>query len=481
MAQTTGNTSLSTALNNKLNPNPLGTQAVPDWAKNIASGFRLNAQGGLAQGLGNTPLIPGSAPKPSTPIKSQTVAPDGTHTVTYHAPAKTDTTTPATSQNAPGTTGTPAPAPTTGIWTTPTGATVDTQTGLVKTPAPVTAPSFPSTVSGITDIAKGNLPIGQSAADIAASYGQRIADVGQQAAKAQAGYLTTGTTPVAEGGAAVIAQTAAEQQKALATGEQAALMGTGQQLTAEQQAQTGLTAAGGLTKPELGAYGQTYYSPIGGGTIGQGQGGAFDSAMNTYIQMAANGQYGAIPSTITGNPVLNAEVIQGAQKANPSFDPVTSGAKGASAVELTKQGSAVQSQANGAEANFNLMLDIAQKGGVNDMNVPILNTLQQNVQRGLTSSAAVTNFQSLIQSVRSQYASILGGGTVTVEALQEAQSLIPQDISITALQALGQNLKKDAQNRVTGINEQIKTLTGRGGASTSGAKTTTPITSNTVW
>lgn len=183
--------------------------------------------------------------------------------------------------------------------------------------------------------------------------------------------------------------------------------------------------------------------------------------------MAANGQYSAIPSSITSNPVLSAQLNAAAKQINPNFSPITSTAQGSSASDLTGQSSQIQAQANGAEQNFNLMLNIAKQGGVNDANVPILNTLQNNVNRGLTSSAAVANFQSLIQSVRSQYASILGGGTVTVEALQEAQSLIPNDISLSALQSLGQNLKSDAANRVTGINQQIQSLSGGGNQSSS--------------
>jgi len=205
--------------------------------------------------------------------------------------------------------------------------------------------------------------------------------------------------------------------------------------------------------------------------------------MQQYSQMAVNGQYSAIPSNITGNPVLSAQLNQMAQQMaqqqGKTFSPITSSAQGSSAADLTGQAASIQAQANGAEQNFNLMLNIAQQGGVNDNNVPILNTLQNNVNRGLTSSAAVANFQSLIQSVRSQYAAILGGGTITVEALQEAQQLIPNDVSISALQSLGANLKSDAQNRIVGINQQISSLQGGGG--NSGGYGTTGSTGTLTW
>lgn len=240
----------------------------------------------------------------------------------------------------------------------------------------------------------------------------------------------------------------------------AATTGTGQQYSAAQSAL-------GAAQPQVVAPGQAVFNPAtgqyssassGGGNPSMAPSGIDQTSWDNYVQMAANGQISAIPSSITSNANLSGQLNAAAKARNPNYSPITSAAQGSSSADLTGQASSIQAQANGAEQNFNLMLDIAQKGGVNDVNVPILNTLQNNVNRGLTSSEAVTSFQSLIQSVRSQYAAILGGGTVTVEALQEAQTLVPNDISISALQSLGQNLKSDAQNRVAGITQQIQSL-----------------------
>jgi len=73
-----------------------------------------------------------------------------------------------------------------------------------------------------------------------------IANVGIQGAKAQAGYQTTGTTPVAEGNAAVIARTTAAQQAALGTQQQAALTSAGQGLQQQQIQQNALGTVAGL-------------------------------------------------------------------------------------------------------------------------------------------------------------------------------------------------------------------------------------------
>lgn len=182
--------------------------------------------------------------------------------------------------------------------------------------------------------AQGNIPIGQSAAQIAADYGQKIANVGQQGAAFAAGQQTTGTSPVASGNAAITAQTTAAQQQALATGEEAALQGTGQQLTAQQQAAAGLNQAGGLAyqgqglvqqglqqagslaQPQLSGIGtQQFYNPLNPGQTsgtpfsgGQVQG---DVALGQqYAQnVSANNQAQAIKTNIqtylAQNPTLN--------------------------------------------------------------------------------------------------------------------------------------------------------------------------------
>lgn len=194
-----------------------------------------------------------------------------------------------------------------------------------------------------------------------------------------------------------------------------------------------------------------YYSPgIGAAATGAGQQiTAANYGAGTTAPVPVSGG-GYLISPITGQPVGAPGGASG-----PEY-----GANQQSIYTLQQQASSLQAQANGAEQNYNLLLSNARQGGVNDTNVPIINALQQNIQRGLASKDAVTNFKSLIQSVRSQYAAILGGGTVTVEALQEAQSLIPDDISLGALQSLGATLKSDAINRIEGIHQQIRNLQG---------------------
>lgn len=233
----------------------------------------------------STPAGPRYAPPPvaapTTPVKSTAIThPDGTQiTTTYHAPepgllasatipnASTgqtnqqvlDSSTAAAETAAkaiggsysPGTgytAGTTQPA-STDTSTGSTGASsVPTYSGLVGQVADTANNGSLAAQEYASDTGRygaGNIPIGQSAANIASTYGQEIAAAGGKGAQFEAGQLTTGTSPVAEGNAAVTAQTTAAQQQALATGEEAALQGTQQELTAQDQAATAANEAAG--------------------------------------------------------------------------------------------------------------------------------------------------------------------------------------------------------------------------------------------
>ena len=102
----------------------------------------------------------------------------------------------------------------------------------------------------LANTAQGNQAYADRARAIADAAGQRISDIGGQGARGQAGYLTTGTSPVAEGNAAVLAQTTAAQQRAVAEGATMQLTGNSQGLTAQNQMQSGLNQAVGFTQPQ---------------------------------------------------------------------------------------------------------------------------------------------------------------------------------------------------------------------------------------
>lgn len=236
------------------------------------------------------------------------------------------------------------------------------------------SPSAQAYTTQTAQAGQGNIPIGQNAAAIAANYGQQIANVGSQGAKFEGGQLTTGTTPVAQGNAAITAQTTAAQQGALASGETAALAGTQQQLLAQQQAataaneaagqantgqslqQSGLQAGATLQTPSastqqvgqgttvLGANGQPIAStpvlaPVGSQTQYQvpaatytnGQQNATPTSQGYNVQQgdtfnALAGQYGTTTQALeAANPGINPNNLQVGQRINIPQAQSTSG------------------------------------------------------------------------------------------------------------------------------------------------------------
>lgn len=154
-----------------------------------------------------------------------------------------------------------------------------------------------------------------------------------------------------------------------------------------------------------------------------------------------------------------------------------------SAQELTSQKNQLQSTFNGVEANYDLLVNTARQGGVNDGNVPALNALQQNVARGLASNEAVINFRNTLSAVRAGYAQILGGGTATVDSQHRAEEAIPENISLNALVSLGEQLKSEAGNRIAGIDQQVNSISGNSSQnfSTGGIVKTTAGNISTNW
>lgn len=328
--QNSGMSGSTPAMPSKLAPTPMGVKAnnpavdnAPPATTSLPSKYQST----------NQPVMPdqnlyGGAPQQPQQPQSQSVK-------------QTDGSTTLFAPGYGGANGTPTNTGN-GPLTTPNGTQVNAG-GQVIAPAPQNnTGTAPGILNTLMNTAGGNTAIGQNAAQLAQNYGAQIADVGRQGANMQAGDLTTGTNVVGEGNAAVAANSASQRMNALAAAESAALQGTGQQLTAQNQMQTGvLGALGQATQLQSSPYGtpqvnvatgQTY---SGGQPIGSGSGGAIQpndpaySALQQYAQMAASGQISAIPSAWTSNPVINAQINQMAQQINPSYSPITSAAQGA--------------------------------------------------------------------------------------------------------------------------------------------------------
>lgn len=234
------------------------------------------------------------------------------------------------------------------------------------------------------------------------------------------------------------------------------IAGLGQSQQSLQQ--QGMLGAAGLAQPQLGQYGQTYYSPLGGGAGDQG---GLGSTINFWAQQIANNQASVddVPDTIKGNVQLRTQLQQAIQGYNPNYNPSVQAAQQQSAAELSQQASSIQALLNGADQNFNLLLSIAKQGNVLDSSTPMINQLTQSVKRGLASDASVVMFQSLLNDVRAQYASVFGGGTPTDTSRNQAIQAIPDNVSLNALMGVQQALTAAGQNRIAGFTNQSSSQT----------------------
>lgn len=345
--------------------------------------------------------------------------------------------------------------PSTGNFTTPSGATVNSNGGLVQA-ASQTAPGL---LSQLTGVAGQNATIGQNAADIASNYGKQIADIGQRGAQAQAGYTTTGTTPVAEGNAAVIAQSTAAQQQALAAGESAALQGTGQQLTANNQQQTGinqaLNAATDLTQAPYGT--PLYNAATGTFTNAQtGQGVDFNTAMQSYAQGLASGTipFSQIPSQITSNPVLLAQLLQQASTAQSgsgsSFNLNANLGTTAAQQQIAQQipaWTAANTAAKGIQQTVSSYL--AANPQLNSSDLAASNALNQWINGQQLTDPKYQTLFNLLNEYTSTLAPVLGvGGDTTNLKTEIAQSFINAKASGASIQEVLNNIAQVADSKI---------------------------------
>lgn len=303
-------------------------------------------------------------------------------------------------------------------------------------------------------------------------YGElskEIADVGQKAAKAEAGYATTGTTPVAEGNAAVIARTQAAQQAALGQEQQAALTGAGLGQSQQTLEQNALATAAGLAKPTPAAYGQTVFNPVTGEYSGGG--GLPADVLDQYATMAANGQISAVPSFITSNPVLNAQLNAAAKAKNPNYNPITSAAQGNVQATIPALETA-NTAAEGIKNKITSFLDA--NPALNASDLALANAAQQWIQgKQLTDPKYQTLFNYLSEYTNT-LAPILGvGGDPTNLKTEIAQGFINGVASGASIKEVLNNMSQLATGKIQDLKSGST-----GGGTVSNPITTAPTSQN---
>lgn len=357
-------------------------------------------------------------------------------------------------------------------------------------PAPQKAPiqSFPSIVGGLVNNANtppaqnyiqqtsnygaGNLGIGQQAADIASEYGKRIADTGSLGAKFEAGQRTTGTTPVAEGNAAVTAQTTAAQQQAIAQGEQAALQGIGYQLTGQQQAANAsnmaagqeiagrgqtlnaLSAAGGLAQPQVVAQGQTVFQPT-EGTLG---GGNFDVGTNAsnFAQQVLSGRmtYDQAVQSLGYSNVGKTALDQAITSAGGSpLQLQASGSATQSVIGTQAQQQAAYQSAHQQAQNLQAQLtDLISNLGLNPSDLNAVNAGIQKIAQN-TSSAPYKILSNYVADIASRYSQVLTppGGSATDTTRGVASSMLDSLAAGHSIIDVMNALDQQAQAVIAGV------------------------------
>lgn len=416
---------------------PLSVPANLKLAKGVTT-----VQGPQQAPAPNAPQPIVQAQAPTAPV-SQTIAPP----VGATAPI-TPTTPPATP---PAATSTP-PLTTQGANTYNAGVNALGQT------LPGYIPTVGSVASNLAQTAGGSTPQYQQAVDQYNKAAQNLASIKQQEAQQISDISGMGTNLARAGGLEGNVQNLAAAQEAAQTGLMQAAAAQEAAATGQQQTQqSGLAAAGGLVSPTLGAYGQAQYLPT-GGTIGGGTGAGvspsdpFYQTLQTYAQELASGQSSAIPSSITGNPVLQAQLLQMAKQINPNFNYNQALATGASQQSQTQQAQQYQSAASQATNLGTQLSQLITQGGINPSNINAVNSFIQNIATN-TSNPNYQTFQNLVNDMANTYAQVLtpAGGSTTDMVRQISGSLLNAAQSGQSILQVMQNLDAQVQAKIAGV------------------------------
>lgn len=283
------------------------------------------------------------------------------------------------------------------------------------------------------------------AREIADAYGREFADIGKQGAKAKAGYLTTGTTPVAQGRAAVVAQTTAAQQQAVAQGAQAALGGVDKELTAANQAANAFTQAGNLAKGALDSganiaapiqqpYGNMLVDPVTGQPIQQG-GGSIGDAVQLQVQRVLNGTSGYDQAVQALSAYGQAGVNALQQALGPNFNIAQSNANAAAQGQAlttnVTQGVGAERAMNSANSALDkLDAELRNLAPIYKSGVPLTNAIASDIANFLGQNA-VSQYQSTLNDARQQVAAVLTaiGASTPTDAMSSARGYLPDGMT----------------------------------------------------
>lgn len=313
-------------------------------------------------------------------------------------------------------------------------------------------------------------------------YGKEIARVGDLGAGAVAGNLSTGTNVVGSGNAAIASQSASQRIQALGTAQKAALEGTAQQLTGQeqmaqafrpsleasltQQAQrlSGLGTAAGLAQPVQVPYSNQFIDPASGQSAGGAGLGGYAGYNAAQQAIALAGQYPDAGVQYDQNltPEQNLQRIQQAIQGSPTYQRGTYGTAGAGSpqaaanINLGQQGyqqfglqtESLRQSINTAENFGRNLASVMNEYDINGtplraVNIP-LNALKKQY------APEMAAFQAALQETANAYNQVFAStGTTPTDAgaISEAifnENSTPQQM-VAALEQLEQQAKAKLQ------------------------------------
>jgi hypothetical protein len=357
--------------------------------------------------------------------------------------------------------------------------------------------------SDIAESARRNEEIGKRAAGIADTYGREYADIGRKGAAAQAGYLSTGTSPVAEGNAAVIAQTQAAQQQAVAQGAQAAMTGIDKELAARGAETAGLTSAAGAGQSALGTatpaaapvqvpYSNQLLDPRTGQTVGGGaQGQSLQDAVALQVQKIRSGAVGYNDGASALSAYGQAGVNALQQALGSGFDINASNANAAAKAAALGQNVSQGTQAARMTISAKQALDALQTaydrlgalqtGSVPGVgNVPLLSQFEQfaSMKTGL-GREATSGFITALNEARAQVRGVLGAAGINpTDAGDIVDTLLPSGMKPQEVKDKIAAAKAYLDNRVAALSStgNIPQYNTSGGNAAAGGGAKAPAT-----
>jgi hypothetical protein len=358
-------------------------------------------------------------------------------------------------------------------------------------------------------ISAGNKSIADEAKRVSDQYGAEIARVGGLGAGAVAGNLSTGTNVVGSGNAAIASQSASARMDALAKGQQAALEGTAQQLTGQEQAAsafkpsleasltqqqqgiTGLSNAANYAQPVQVPYSNQYIDPRTGQSAGGAGLGGYSGFKSMEQTFDIAGQYPDAGFQYNPNltPQENLQNMQMAQQSSPTYQKSTYGVPGAtnfsqaSSQDTARKGfdesyqayQEIEKQKTYAEEITNQLTGVMAKYNINENDVRKMNDIENYLRRQF-GEEGVVSYQTALAEAQRAYSTLLtiGGGTIPTEATAASNIILNPNSTPSQAMAAIKQLKAAGEQRLRTQGSQASTYynqmnTGtQGGGSTGG-------------